>query len=44
MFASSLSVMMQTERLMRRRITGAESAGHASMVQQEIANGLTFEI
>src|SRR5579864_2653151 len=28
-FASSLSVMMQTERLMRGRITGAQSAGHA---------------
>jgi hypothetical protein len=29
MFASSLSVMMQTERLMRGRIAGEQSAGHA---------------
>jgi len=36
MFASSLSVMMQTERLMRGRITGAESAGHASSLSNAV--------
>jgi hypothetical protein len=34
MFASSLSVMMQTERLMRGRIAGEQSGGHASAVKQ----------
>jgi hypothetical protein len=45
MFASSLSVMMQTERLMRGRITGAESAGHAlSMSAAEATAGSNGEI